>query len=255
MAIVDGLLLKIKRGETPFYAALRQFAKRGMRARMPLAGPVRPLYRLTYHLYFAVWYAGRWTLNFFVREPMFRSRCTRVGERLHLTLLPDITGHAEIYIGDDVNIYGKIGITSGRVFDNPRFVVEDGVDIGHQVTFSVNKEIVIEKGVHIASNCRFADNDGHPRDPAARAADMPPPPEEVKPIRIGRYAWIANSCHIMKGVTIGEGAIVGAGSVVVTDVPPFSVAMGNPARVVVKDQRKQPAPAAAPAPAAGPVNA
>ena len=47
----------------------------------------------------------------------------------------------------------------------------------------------------------------------------------------------------MKGVTIGEGAIIGAASVVVTDIPAFSVAMGNPARVVVKDFRKQPAPA------------
>ena len=42
---------------------------------------------------------------------------------------------------------------------------------------------------------------------------------------------------IMKGVTIGEGAIVGSNSVVVNDVPPFSVVLGNPARVIVKDTR------------------
>jgi acetyltransferase-like isoleucine patch superfamily enzyme len=242
MGVVDGFLLKVKRHETPFYAALYNFSRSLMRARMPLPGPIKPLYRILYHLHFSVWYAGRWALNFFYREPMFRSRCTRVGEKLHLTLLPDITGHAEIYIGDNVNLYGKVGISSGRVFDRPRLVIEDGVDIGHIVLISVNKEIIIEKGVHIASNVRIVDNDGHPRDPALRAADAPPPPDEVKPVRIGRYAWIGHGCYIMKGVTIGEGAIIGAASVVVTDIPAYSVAMGNPARVVVKDIRKQPAP-------------
>jgi acetyltransferase-like isoleucine patch superfamily enzyme len=39
----------------------------------------------------------------------------------------------------------------------------------------------------------------------------------------------------MKGVTVGEGAIIGASSVVVTDIPPYSIAMGNPARVVMKN--------------------
>ncbi|MBV9675551.1 MAG: hypothetical protein JO185_04410, partial [Acidobacteriaceae bacterium] len=42
---------------------------------------------------------------------------------------------------------------------------------------------------------------------------------------------------VMKGVTVGEGAIVGSNSVVINDVPPFSVVLGNPARVVIKDTR------------------
>jgi len=40
---------------------------------------------------------------------------------------------------------------------------------------------------------------------------------------------------VMKGVTIGEGAVIGVNSVVVTDIPPYCVAMGNPARVVIKN--------------------
>lgn len=47
---------------------------------------------------------------------------------------------------------------------------------------------------------------------------------------------------IMKGVTIGEGAIIGVNSVVVNDIPAYSVAMGNPARVVVKNINRQVAP-------------
>jgi acetyltransferase-like isoleucine patch superfamily enzyme len=79
------------------------------------------------------------------------------------------------------------------------------------------------------------DSDAHPRDAADRIADLPPKPEEIKPVRICRYAWIGQNAFILKGVTVGEGAVVGVNSVVVTDVPPYSVVMGNPARVVVKN--------------------
>lgn len=239
MGVIDGLILKVKRGETPFYARLRSLAKGLLKSSLPVPRVAKPFFRAVYHLHFAVWYAGRWFLTYFYREPLFRSRCTHVGNNLFLTLLPDISGHVEIHIGNNVNFFGKMAVYSGRVFDKPRLIIEDGVDIGHMVTFSVNKEIIVEKGVHIAGYCRIADNDGHPRDPTLRASDLPPAADEVKPIRIGQYAWIGNSCHIMKGVTIGEGAIVGVASVVVTDIPPYSVAMGNPARVVVKDFRKQ----------------
>jgi acetyltransferase-like isoleucine patch superfamily enzyme len=55
---------------------------------------------------------------------------------------------------------------------------------------------------------------------------------EAKPIRIGRNVWIGFDACILPGVTIGEGSIVGARSVVIENVPPFTVAAGNPARVI-----------------------
>lgn len=53
-----------------------------------------------------------------------------------------------------------------------------------------------------------------------------------KPIKIHSNAWIGMNCLILKGVTVGEGAIVGAGSVVTRDVPPWTIVGGNPARVL-----------------------
>jgi acetyltransferase-like isoleucine patch superfamily enzyme len=102
--------------------------------------------------------------------------------------------------------------------------------------------------VLIAPACRVSDSDGHPRDAIKRAAHVPPDASEVKPVHICRYAWIGAGTHIMKGVTIGEGAIIGVNSVVVNDIPPYCVAMGNPARVVVKNinQAASAAPAQAP---------
>ncbi len=160
-----------------------------------------------------------------------------MGRNLHLWLLPDVTGHPEIYIGNDVNLFGHLGVVSGRVLDKPRLIIEDRADIGHNVVITVNREVIIEEDVNIASEVRILDSDAHPRDPELRVAKLPPSPEEIKAVRICRRAWIGQGCYIMKGVTIGESAIIGANSVVITDIPAFSVAMGNPARVLVKDVR------------------
>jgi len=54
------------------------------------------------------------------------------------------------------------------------------------------------------------------------------------PISIEDHAWVAVRCLILPGVTIGEGAVVGAGSVVTKDVAPFSIVAGNPAKPILK---------------------
>ena len=63
---------------------------------------------------------------------------------------------------------------------------------------------------------------------------LPAPREEIRPDSDWPDAGLGRDCYILKGVTIGEGAIVGAASVVLSDVPQFCVAIGNPARVVRK---------------------
>ncbi len=55
---------------------------------------------------------------------------------------------------------------------------------------------------------------------------------EPRPIRIEPNVWLGFDCVILPGVTVGEGSIAGARSVVNTDVPPYSVVAGNPARVI-----------------------
>ena len=57
-------------------------------------------------------------------------------------------------------------------------------------------------------------------------------------VRIEDKVWIGFNVIVLKGVTIGEGAVVGAGSVVVNDVPAWSVAVGNPARVIRELRRE-----------------
>lgn len=68
----------------------------------------------------------------------------------------------------------------------------------------------------------------HPLEPDLRRAGL----EYARPIRIGNNVWIGGGAIVLPGVTIGDDSVIGAGSVVVRDVPPASVAVGNPARIV-----------------------
>jgi acetyltransferase-like isoleucine patch superfamily enzyme len=56
--------------------------------------------------------------------------------------------------------------------------------------------------------------------------------KESQPVKIGNHVWLCEGCTIMPGAKIGDGAIVGAGSVVYGHVPPYSLVSGNPAKVV-----------------------
>jgi galactoside O-acetyltransferase len=85
----------------------------------------------------------------------------------------------------------------------------------------------IEDGVLIGANCLIA-TASHPVD----CTDRIEKPTTAAPVHIKRNAWLGTGCIILPGVTIGENAVVGAGSVVVKDVPANSVCVGNPAKVV-----------------------
>jgi maltose O-acetyltransferase len=67
----------------------------------------------------------------------------------------------------------------------------------------------------------------HPRNPAEREAGL----ENGRPIAIGRNVWIGGGAIILPGITVGDDAIIGAGSVVTRDVPAGATVLGNPARV------------------------
>jgi acetyltransferase-like isoleucine patch superfamily enzyme len=235
--VLESFALKIRRRETPVFKFFYDLAKTLITANLPLPRAFLPFLRVAYSLHQGSMNVLRWVATFAYRSPLFRGRCESVGKRLSLARLPFIVGHAKIYIGDDVNFFGQVDIHSGRIFDEPKLIIHNRVDIGHGVSFIVNKEIVIEDDVNVAGGVAFMDTDSHPRDVDDRIADLPPKPEEIRPVRICKNAWISRGSMIMKGVTVGEGAIIGANSVVVTDIPPHSIAMGNPARVIVKNAK------------------
>lgn len=232
---LDSLILKIKRGETPAYRLIRSVAKLIVNPRAPrVPGFLKPILGFFYELHYHVIRVARWLAVVLYRHPLFQARCASVGRNLSIETLPFVYGPVEIHIGDDVSI-GNISVSSGRSVEHPRLIIKDRARIGWRVSLAVNKEVMIEEDVVVSFDCRISDTDGHPRQADLRARNAPVDPEDIRPVRICRYAWIGNGSHIMKGVTIGEGAVIGANSVVISDVPPYCLAMGNPAEVYFRN--------------------
>jgi acetyltransferase-like isoleucine patch superfamily enzyme len=236
MQVVEQFLTNIKRAETPFYAGLKRLAKRLLILQAPIPKFALPLFAAAAHLN-ALSYLLHQRFNVvFYRYPVFRSRCEMIGRGLDMESIPGIGGPVKIWIGENVRLSGQITILGGRIFQDrpPKFIVKDRVFIGHRTHFSVAQEIVIEDDVLIAGDCMIADFSGHPIDPAKRISGLQPDPDEVRPVRICKNAWIGRRAIILPGVTVGEGAIVGAGTVVTKDVPPFNICVGNPGRNIAR---------------------
>lgn len=236
MGSVNSFILKIKRGETPLYRTLGKIARRVLSPRAPrLAKWLRPPFRALYELHFMV--IGMWNTfwNLCYRHFLFQARCASFGRGVAIDRLPFVHGHVEIHIGDNVWLGGKISIIAGRQLDRPVLIVKDRAKVSWNVSISVSKEVVIEEDAMVSYDCRISDSDGHPREADLRAQNAPVRIRDIRPVRICKSAWIGNGAHIMKGVTIGEGAVVGANSVVISDVPPFSLAIGNPAEVLIRN--------------------
>lgn len=101
-----------------------------------------------------------------------------------------------------------------KVFINQNCTFYDlgGLTLGNDVMIGPNVSLITS---------------GHPLEPAQRREGV-----TARPIRIGNNVWIAANVTVIGGVTIGDDAVIAAGSVVTRDVPPATLAGGNPARVI-----------------------
>lgn len=200
---------------------------------------VRQLLRPLYFLHFGVIVAVRHVLIFY-RGTLFQSRCASFGRGVTLQgKLPFVAGPVEIHVGNGVYFGGNVSIQSARLCEEkPRLVLMDRSVVSWNVEIVVIKEIVIEEDVWITHNVRISDSNVHRREIDLRLAGVDQRPEDHKPVRICRGAWIGNCTHIMKGVTIGEGAVIGCNSVVMSDIPPFALALGNPAKIFMRGYGK-----------------
>ena len=130
--------------------------------------------------------------------------------------------------------------------------IGDRVHIGGSSFISIN-EILIDDDVTIAWDCLFYDHNSHSTNWNERKNDTEQEYKDIQaglnpitnkkwdvvksaPIHVCSKAWIGVGAIILKGVTIGEGAVVAAGSVVVKDVEPWTVVGGNPAQVLKRLQ-------------------
>lgn len=129
------------------------------------------------------------------------------------------------------NAFGMIQPTFFNVFPKGTLRIGDNVGISG-TTISVSEAVTIGNNVLIGSGCLITDTDGHPLDIEKRHVPNYYDYVVNSPVIIGDDVFIGARSIILKGVNIGQGAVVGAGSVVTKDVPPHTIVAGNPAKVV-----------------------
>ena len=147
----------------------------------------------------------------------------------------------DVQLGVDVKIYDFVNLYGCKIGDNSKigtFVeIQKGAVIGNNCKVSshtfICEGVTIEDGVFVGHNVTFI-NDRYPRSTSEGGELQTEDDWVCVPTLIKQGASIGSSATLLCGVTVGENAIVGAGSIVTKDVPANSVVAGNPARVMKK---------------------
>ncbi len=124
-----------------------------------------------------------------------------------------VEGRGEVHIGDRVQLAGGMFATKLTTLEGATLSIEANTLLSYGVTIRTARRIRIGKRCQIASMVVIRDQNEH----------------TIAPVNIGDDVWLAYGAIIEPGVTIGAHSVIGAGAVVRSDVPPFSLAQGNPA--------------------------
>lgn len=116
--------------------------------------------------------------------------------------------------------------------ENAQIILKKGCGLSGATVCAATK-IEIGEGVGIGANVSIYDTDFHPLNPYQRKY-FNNEYTKTKEIRIDDYSWIGGNSIILKGVSIGKGAVVGAGSVITSDIPELTVFGGNPGKFIKK---------------------
>lgn len=131
-----------------------------------------------------------------------------------------------IKIGSKVQLHNGVKLSAWGNENHSEIIIGSNTAIGDRTEIHAGQRIEIGSGCNIAWNVCIMDRDYH---------KFNTPTEEFKPVKIEDNVWIGCNCIILKGVTVGEGAVIAAGSVVTKDVPPKTLVGGNPAKVLKED--------------------
>lgn len=162
--------------------------------------------------------------------------CVTVGHRLlignRVTYLSDQISAVHIRKQANLVVTGVVSLGPGVVMivhDGASCQIGDGSYVAADSKIYASESITIGEGCAVSWNVTIIDSDFHHIRDQSEIRPM------SSPITIGNHVWIGCNVTILKGVSIGNGAIIAAGSVVVHDVPAGCLAAGNPARVVKQD--------------------
>lgn len=155
----------------------------------------------------------------------------------------DIRGKKYIDLGDQLTLgkHCRFEVFPHLMVGNKskKLKIGKNVQINDNVHICALQSVEIGDNVLIASNIYIADNShgSYNGDSATQSSPITPPIKRsyyIAPVKIDNNVWIGQGVVINPGVTIGEGSIIGANSVVTHSIPPFSIAVGSPSKVIKK---------------------
>lgn len=157
-----------------------------------------------------------------------------MGERSLIVPPTMVRGHEHIHVGDNVvvhpgAVFSVVSEHLGAKYE-PRLEIGDRVHIGCDMVIGCCGSVTIQDDVLTADRVFIGDTFHQYRDPTRPIIEQGI--ADPRPVTIERGAFLGINCAVLPGVTVGEGACVAANAVVTRDVPPRSLVVGNPARVV-----------------------
>jgi len=143
-----------------------------------------------------------------------------------------------VSIGSHVMLEKNIQLTAWHQSNNdekhhPKIIIGDGCTIRACANITAISSITI--GQHLLTGTNVLITDNAHGEVTREMMKIPPilrPIHSKAPVTIGNNVWIGDNACILPGVTIGDGAVIGANAVVTHDIPPYSVAVGIPAKVI-----------------------
>lgn len=164
-----------------------------------------------------------------LREKIIQKKLKQCGENVYIQK-PICMDYGSIILGNNIHILKDSRIQN--VSGDSNVVIEIGNNTGIQYRFSIlaGADVFIGNNVAIASDV-FISAGNHGMDPECK---VPYGCQKYigKSVVIDDDVWIGEKVIILSGVNIGKGAIVGGGTIVTKNIPPYCIAVGNPARVI-----------------------
>ena len=178
-----------------------------------------------------------------LRKPLHKlfliRRKVKFGKNITIFGKPIVINKGSINIGSNIKLISSSKFYGEGIFPVSLYAINEKskIEIGDNcviqgTSIRCNEEIKIGNNVVFAGNCKLIDHDHHIDLEKRNLSNYP-----SKPIMIEDYVLFGYNVTVLKGVKIGKGAIIGAGSVVTNDIPEMCIAAGNPAKVIKKNNK------------------